>query len=329
MRPRGLSSLHAFILQDLRKGGQITNPRVSVCMIAYNVGQFIGDAIEGVLNQEADFAIELVISNDSSTDNTEEVILWFLHHHANGNWIKYKRQEKDLGSTLNYLWALENCQGDYIAICDGDDYWTDNRKIQRQVDFLASNPEYIGSYHNRLRVDAGGAILSNSIQEKEQQCWSFHEMISTMPEIPSASVTFRKPPNFKLPMDFEKVVVNGDTFLWAYVLQFGDFYFDETIGPSVYRIHPQGIWSSKSSYKKSKLSLNTYKLLNTAFPGNRCVKSQIFNIRFHLFYYAVKERKWIAAIGYYFSNLFGLFFFPGGVKVFKDFHKSILFKLKR
>ena len=304
-------------------------PKLSVCMIAYNVGKYIGEAIEGVLNQKADFSIELVISNDSSSDNTEEVILKYAQEHPNGHWIKYKRQERNLGSTLNYLWALENCAGDYIALCDGDDFWTDASKVQKQINFLESHPEFIGSFHNRQKRDIEGKVLSNSIQENEKRNWSFDDLISTMPEIPSASVIFRRPSNFKLPKEFEKVVINGDTFLWAYVLQFGDFNFDSSIGPSVYRIHPQGLWSSKSSYRKSKLSLKTYQLLESAFPGKPRIRSQIFNIRFHLFYYAIKEKERVAAFGYYFSNILGLLTYPQGFQVFVAFHKSIVFKGKR
>jgi len=301
-------------------------PKLSVCMIAYNVGKYIGDAIEGALKQEANFEIELVISNDCSSDNTEEIVLKYAQEHPNGSWIKYKRQEKNLGSTLNYLWALENCKGDFIALCDGDDFWTDALKLQKQVDFLESHQRYIGSFHNRHTCDTEGNMLSNSIQGNEKRDWSFDGLISTMPEIPSASVVFRKPSNFKLPKEFEKVVINGDTFLWTYLLQFGEFYFDPNIGPSVYRIHPQGLWSSKSSYRKSMLSLNTYQLLDAAFPGRNSVKSQIYNIRFHLFYYAVKEKEWAAAFGYYFDNILGFFTYPSAFRIFVDFHRSIIFK---
>lgn len=310
------------------ENSQITIPKLSICMIAYNVGKYIGEAIEGVLKQKADFAIELVISNDSSSDNTEEVVLKYIKEHPNGNWIKYKRQEKNLGSTLNYLWVLENCSGEYIALCDGDDFWTDASKVQKQVDFLEAHHEFIGSFHNRHKCSPEGKVLSNSIQEKEKRNWSFDGLISAMPEIPSASVVFRKPSNFKLPKEFEKVVINGDTFLWAYVLQFGEFHFDASVGPSVYRIHSQGLWSSKSSYRKSKLSLNTYKLLDAAFPGKGTIKSQIFNIRFHLFYYAFKEKEWMAAFSNYFTNVLGLLIYPRGFRVFVDFHKSIIFKGK-
>lgn len=298
-------------------------------MIAYNVEKYIGEAIEGVLKQTADFEIELVISNDKSLDKTEEVVQKYIQEHANGHWIKYKRQETNLGSTLNYLWVLEHCQGDYITLCDGDDYWTDTLKLQKQIDFLENNKEFIGSFHNRNKCDEIGNILSNSIQEKEKRNWDFDGLVSIMPEIPSASVVFRKMPKFSLPEEFKKVVINGDTFLWAYVLQFGDFYFDSQVGPSVYRIHSQGLWSSKSSFKKSELSYNTYQLLDSAFPNRKSIKLQLFQIRFHLFYYALKEKKWGKSLNYYFSNLLGLLTYPSGINVFIEFHKTVLQKKSR
>ena len=298
-------------------------------MIAYNVDKYIGEAIDGVLNQTTDFEIELVISNDNSQDKTEEVVQNYIHEHPNGHWIKYKKQEKNLGSTLNYLWVLEHCQGEFVALCDGDDYWIDSLKLQKQIDFLERHKEYSGSFHNRLKCDETGNILSNSIQEKEKRNWDFDGLVSIMPEIPSASVVFRKPPKFSLPEEFKKVVINGDTFLWAYVLQFGDFYFHSQVGPSVYRIHSQGLWSSKSSFKKSELSYNTYQLLDSAFPNKKSIKLQIFQIRFHLFYYAMKEKKWGKSLSYYLSNLFGLLTYPLGIKVFLEFHKTVLQKKSR
>lgn len=296
-------------------------------MIAYNVEKYIGEAIEGVLNQTADFEIELVISDDKSLDKTEEVVQKYIQEHVNGHWIKYKRQEENLGSTLNYLWVLEHCQGEYIALCDGDDYWTDSLKLQKQVYFLENNQDFIGSFHNRHKCDELGNIFSNAIQEKRN--WNFDGLVSTIPEIPSASVVFRKPSKFSLPEEFKKVVINGDTFLWAYVLQFGDFYFDPHVGPSVYRIHSQGLWSSKSSLKKSELSYSTYQLMDSAFPNRKSIKLQLFRIRFHLFYYAMKEKEWGKSLDYYFSNLMGLITYPSGIKVFLEFHKTVLQKKSR
>ena len=298
-------------------------------MIAYNVENDIGEAIEGVLKQITDFEIELIISNDNSLDKTEEVAQNYIQKHVNGHRIKYKRQEKNLGSTLNYLWVLEHCQGDYIAVCDGDDFWTDPLKLQKQIDFLENHLEFIGSFHNRYKCDQKGDILSNSIQEKEKRNWDFDGLVATMPEIPSASVVFRKPPNFSLPKEFKSVVVNGDTFLWVYLLQFGDFYYEPTSSPCYYRQHSNGLWSSKSSFIKTKLSHKTYLLLQQSFPEKESVKNQLFEIRNNLFYYAFKEKEIVFFIKYYVLNLFFCIIKPRYFSSFLRIHRPLLNKFSR
>lgn len=302
-------------------------PKVSVCMIAFKVEKYILKAIEGVLMQEVNFEIELIISNDNSPDKTEEIVKQVIETHPKGSWIKYKRQEKNIGSTLNYLWVLEHCQGDYIAICDSDDFWSDPNKLQNQVDFLEGNPEYIASFHNRYMCDENENITSTSILDNQKRNWNFEELILKMPEIPSASVVFSKREDFNLPEEFKKVVVNGDTFLWAYLLQFGDFYYDGTISPSFYRQHSNGLWSSKNSFNKSKLSYNTYLLLKESFPERKSINDQLFEIKNNLFFYAFKEREFMIFGKYYFSNLFSCIIRPKYLKRFFRIHKPLLSRL--
>lgn len=113
---------------------------VSVCMITYGHEKFIKQAIEGVLMQQCDFEVELIVANDCSPDNTDNVIKEILQTDKRASWIKYTRQEKNLGVTANLLFALQKCEGNYIAFCEGDDYWTDALKLQKQRDYFLSNP---------------------------------------------------------------------------------------------------------------------------------------------------------------------------------------------
>jgi glycosyltransferase involved in cell wall biosynthesis len=119
------------------------NIKVSVVMITFNHENYIREAIEGVLMQETDFEMELIISNDCSTDATNIVIEDFLLNHPNAFKVKYFNQEKNLGMMPNFIFTLNQSKGNYIAICEGDDYWTDTYKLQKQVDFLEANPEYV------------------------------------------------------------------------------------------------------------------------------------------------------------------------------------------
>src|SRR5258706_16274760 len=100
------------------------SPIVSVCMITYAHEVFIAQAIHGVLQQETDFQIELIIAEDASPDNTEKIVAGIIKSHPKGNCIKYFRHPRNLGMRLNFIWALQKCSGKYVALCEGDDYWT-------------------------------------------------------------------------------------------------------------------------------------------------------------------------------------------------------------
>lgn len=125
-------------------------PKVSVCMITYGHEKFIKEAINGVLIQECNFEVELIIANDCSTDNTDAVIQNILENNPRASWIKYIKHEKNFGMMANFIFALEQCKGKYIALCEGDDYWTDPYKLQKQVDFLEDNPLYSACFHRSV-----------------------------------------------------------------------------------------------------------------------------------------------------------------------------------
>lgn len=107
---------------------------VSVCMITYGHEKFIGQAIESVLMQQTNFAIELLIANDHSLDNTDQQIRHYIATHPKGHLIKYILREKNWQMMPNFINALQQCSGKYIALCEGDDYWTDPNKLQRQYE---------------------------------------------------------------------------------------------------------------------------------------------------------------------------------------------------
>lgn len=114
---------------------------VSVVMITYGHEKYIQQAIEGIFMQKTKYAVELIISNDASPDNTDEVINKTINNVPANFEVKYTRQTTNLRMIPNFLWALNQAQGKYIAICEGDDYWTDENKLQKQIDFLESHPE--------------------------------------------------------------------------------------------------------------------------------------------------------------------------------------------
>ncbi len=109
-------------------------PKVSVLMITYNHEQYIEQAVRSVMMQETDFDYELVIGEDCSTDRTREIVLRLKEEFPDK--IRLLLPEKNLGMIPNFVATYEACRGEYIALCEGDDYWTHPKKLQIQVDYM-------------------------------------------------------------------------------------------------------------------------------------------------------------------------------------------------
>lgn len=121
---------------------------VSVVIITYNHEKYISQAVHGVLIQKCNFDLELIIANDCSNDNTDFVLNGILGSHEKCSWIKYTRHLSNKGAVGNSIWALQQAKGAYVAICEGDDYWTNPFKLQRQVDFLEMNKSFSMCFHD-------------------------------------------------------------------------------------------------------------------------------------------------------------------------------------
>ncbi len=121
-------------------------PKVSVLVTTYNDERYIRAALEGVLAQDTTFPIEVVIDG-ASTDGTQSIIEEFATRYPDQ--VHLSCRDLNSGDDIeNFLLALEMCQGEYIATLDGDDYWTDAGKLQRQADFLDARPYYPMCFHN-------------------------------------------------------------------------------------------------------------------------------------------------------------------------------------
>ncbi|MEQ1744928.1 MAG: glycosyltransferase [Saprospiraceae bacterium] len=133
-------------------------------MIAYNSRDYIGEAIEGVLCQQVNFPIELVIGDDSSTDGTRQICEEYAAKHP--NIIRLLPPHPNLGIAANTSHTMGSCRGKYIAVCDGDDVWTDPLKLNRQIAFLEKNPDYGAVYTDVETISENGAL----VEDAEQAC---------------------------------------------------------------------------------------------------------------------------------------------------------------
>ena len=120
--------------------------KVSVCIITYNHARFIGQALESALMQKTNFDYEIVIGEDCSTDNTGLICKKYAEMYPDK--IRLLQNDKNLGVIENFKRTLYACKGEYVALLEGDDYWTDELKLQKQVDFLESNRDYAIVFHN-------------------------------------------------------------------------------------------------------------------------------------------------------------------------------------
>ncbi len=115
---------------------------VSVCMICYNQEDYIEQAIKGIIEQVTSFEFEFIIANDASIDNTHNIILQATKMLPSHVKLKYYNHSQNLGLIPNAIFALKQCTGKYISFCEGDDYWIDSQKLENQINFLESHPEY-------------------------------------------------------------------------------------------------------------------------------------------------------------------------------------------
>jgi len=130
-------------------------PLVSVHMLAYKHGEYLAEAIEGVITQITDFPVELIIGEDCSPDDTRKIALDYQRRYP--QLIRVIYSERNVGAHRNFERVLRSCRGTYIAFCEGDDYWVESRKLQMQVDFLAKHPDYgaVHGDHNHLAFTFG------------------------------------------------------------------------------------------------------------------------------------------------------------------------------
>lgn len=120
---------------------------VSVVMITYGHEKFIEEAINGVLMQECSFPFELIVANDCSPDNTDQIVRDIIEKHPRGNRIDYVKHESNIGMMPNFIFALNRASSKYIAVCEGDDYWIDTLKLQKQIDFMEANLDFSMCFH--------------------------------------------------------------------------------------------------------------------------------------------------------------------------------------
>lgn len=233
-------------------------PLVSVVSITYNHEQFISQMIEGVLMQRTNFPIELILAEDCSTDRTREIVLKYQKKYP--DLIRIIMSEFTIGAVANEKRAMLAAKGKYLAICEGDDYWTDADKLQKQVDFLEANPDYCVCFHRvkhyviddkYWQEDTNGDVFkSPDLVGIDIDYSTFKEKKLTLMTL---SMVFRK---HSLGHDkMANYKYYRDTHQIYHLLSNGKGYLFSFIG-GIRIIHKTGIYSGLTAFNKCKTALD-------------------------------------------------------------------------
>ncbi len=235
-------------------------PFVSVCIITYNQEKYIGQAIESVLMQICNFAIEVIIGEDFSTDETGKICRDYKNNHAN---IKVLAGNENIGMVNNFLRTSKACSGRYIAMLEGDDFWTDPYKLQKQVDFLEANPDFILCYHDKTHQKDGVIVRESTYDFKADKYFVQEEVFAA--NILTVTVVFKNILNeHPFPEAFRNLPLY-DFGAWAYLSLFGKCAYLNFNG-ATYRIHTDSFFSSKEPIANYSKMLRLFRLLRSHFP---------------------------------------------------------------
>ena len=294
--------------------------KVSACIITYNQQDYIRECLDGAINQVLDYEYEIVIGDDCSTDDTFQICLEYANKYPEK--IKLLSRDKNLGMAKNWISTISECNGKYIALCEGDDYWTNNSKLQKQVDFLEKNSECSFCFHKALRVDANNEALTKVYPENLKKTILGVADFFAIPTIPTASVVFRN--EIKVP---NLIHSHMDLPVYAALLTKGKAGFIEE-QMSFYRVHSEGISNkySEAWYLERRISELAIEKQYPDFSSN--VKSQITKMYVnHVVVYLNKSRGKLSAEQkkkYLKSICFSRYFYGLPLKDYFTLFKTIL-----
>lgn len=230
---------------------------ITVCCITYNHSRYIRECIRGFLKQKTNYKVEFIIHDDASTDNTQEIIQQLVGDDDRFDLILRKKNIKSTGQAIFPL-LYKKAKGKYIAMCEGDDYWTDPLKIQKQVDFLENNEDFSGCFHKTSTInETEKKPKLVPFREYYKQIFTFEDTISKLVLFHTSAFVFRADKCFYHD-DYENIH-SGDMALFSTIAKSGKlFLIDEFM--SVYRINENGITRNVNlkRYHENRIILMDY-----------------------------------------------------------------------
>lgn len=263
-------------------------------MLTYNQEDFIADTIESVLMQKTNFPFQLVIGEDGSQDKTAEICRHYSKKY--GDKIKLLAHSPNIGLIQNFLQTYKACRGEYVAILDGDDYWTDPLKLQKQVDFLDTHPDHSIVFTGFKKLYKGGKMISKDYSNMRSTT-DFTDLVNGN-YICSATVMFRNKSNQEdFPRWIDKLPY-GDWPLYLWTTRNGEkigFLPDHT---AVYRMEI-GVSERLKKIHSDIVKVNTQILSNAYKDPNfinrvASIKKSLINYEISLMASYLREKKWVS-----------------------------------
>lgn len=240
-------------------------PKVSVAMITYNHARYIAQAVESVLAQRTSFPYEIVIGDDCSTDGTGEILVSLQARFPDK--IRLIRHPVNLGllGKKNLVATFAECRGGYLAYLEGDDYWADTGKLQRQADLLDAEPGFIGCFHDIQMLkndrdtepyDMKYPISVTTVGLPEMLAHGFPHLMTMM---------YRRSRLATFPAWFYDVCM-GDWSLFSLLVEQGPMAYIRDLPAGVYRIHGSSYWLGKPFVERTLEEIRAYKIFLGSFP---------------------------------------------------------------
>lgn len=243
----------------LARWGRYDKPVVSIVCTTYNHERYIESAIRGFLSQDCDMPFEILIHDDASTDGTQAVIRRWQQQYP--NLIKPLLQTENQYSrgVRPFELLLARAQGEFVATCEGDDFWVSPHKLQRQVSFLQANPRFSSSAHNYYHFVETALTVTPWMGIRPDRVLSGQQLMSLVRLLWLPTLVFRK--RFSVMPPERALAPIGDQFLTSYLGTQGPcMYFDSLLG-AVRRENEFSSWSPLPGHAKEQIRVKTWAAL--------------------------------------------------------------------
>ncbi len=265
--------------EEVRKDWQGEKTVLSIVCSTYNHEKFIQKALDGFLMQKTNFVFEILVHDDASVDKTPTIVKEYekrFPHIIKPIYQVINQFSQGKKPFINFQYP--RVKGKYIAMCEGDDYWTDPLKLQKQVDFLEKNTDYSFAFHDVNRVDPDDNELARniSVANKFNKNEFSQEEVITLPFfINTVSLVYKN--SFSIPNWFSELAMGDKPLLKLLGTKGKGYFFNETMAS--YREHPGGITKTMETFKdknrviKINDNIFIYEKLLTMVAGNSTIES--------------------------------------------------------